>query len=151
VATQRFRPPFAPELCHWVPEALDLAAMRRAAAALVGRHDFSAFTNAGSPRLDNVRTLAALRIVARRRRFAVFLQGNGFLYNMARTIAGTLIEVGRGKLSAADVPAILAAGLREDAGPTAPAAGLYLVAVRYAERPFAGRDRGPHGAPGVFQ
>ena len=151
VSTQRFRPPFAPALCHWIPDALDLAAMRGAAAAFVGKHDFSAFTNAGSPRHDNVRTLGALRIVARRRRFAVLLQGNGFLYNMARTIVGTLIEVGRGKLAAAEIPAILASGERERAGPTAPACGLYLVAVRYPERPFVGRDRGPGGAPGLFQ
>ena len=149
-ATQRFRPPFAPHLCHWIPEPLDLGAMRRAAAVLVGRPAFSAFATVGSPRRDNVRTLSAVRIVARKRRFAVFVQGDGFLYNMVRTIAGTLFEVGRGKLGPRDVVDILASGERERAGPTAPAAGLYLVAVRYPEKPFVGPDAGPAGTPGLF-
>ena len=101
-------------------------------------------------RRSNVRTLSSLRILARRERFALVAQADGFLYNMMRAVAGTLLDVGRGKLSPAEVAAILAARDRRRAGPTAPPEGLYLVSVRYAERVFPGRDRGPRGVPGLF-
>ena len=139
VATSRFRPVFARHLMHWTYEPLDLAGMRAAAwAALVGRHDFSAFANAGSTRRENVRELSRIRIVARRRYFVILMQGAGFLYNMARTLAGTLIDVGRGKIEAEHVAHILASCERSLAGPTAPAAGLYLVSVHYDEPVFRG-------------
>ena len=150
VATGRFQPPFARGLAHWTYEPLDLAAMRAAAQLLQGKHDFRAFGNTGSPRKTTVRTLRALRIVARQRGFAVLAEADGFLYNMVRALAGTLIDVGRGKLAPEDVRAILAARDRKQAGPTAPPEGLYLVSVQYAEPVFAGRDRGPRGAPGLF-
>lgn len=148
--TTRFRPPFGEQQAHWVPQTLDLGAMRRAAAHLVGRHDFRALATSGSERRTTVRTLSAVRLVPRRERFAVVVQGDGFLYNMVRTLVGTLLEVGRGKLDPDEVREILASRDRRRAGPTAPAAGLYLLAVRYAEPCFAGPDLGPHGAPGLF-
>lgn len=150
VATARFRPPFAAHLAHWVPQALDLDAMRAAAQNLIGRHDFSAFATSGSPRPTSVRTLRSLHFIARRERFAFVVEGDGFLYNMVRTIAGTLIEVGKHGLTPADVVRILASADRREAGPTAPPEGLYLVSVRYRERPFLERDRGARGVPGVF-
>ena len=150
VITARFRPPFAPHLTHWVPHALDLGAMRRAAAHFVGKHDFRALATAGSERKTTVRTVSALRLVARRERLAFVVQGDGFLYNMVRTLAGTLLEVGRGKLAPAAMPEILASADRRRAGPTAPAAGLYLLSVRYAEPCFRGPDGGPRGVPGTF-
>jgi tRNA pseudouridine38-40 synthase len=150
VATGRFRPPFARAYTHWVCDPLDLSAMRAAAARLLGRHDFSAFASAGSPRKSSVRTLQHARLVARRGAFALVVQGDGFLYNMVRALAGTLIEVGRGRLSPDDVAAILASRDRRRAGPTAPPEGLWLVRVRYAEPTFAGPDRGARGVPGVF-
>ncbi len=148
--TERFRPPFGQAFAHWVRDSLDLGEMRRAAAALVGEHDFSAFCNAGSPRADNVRHLRSVHILARRQGFAIVVEANGFLYNMVRAIAGTLIEVGRARMSADDIGDILAQGERGLAGPTAPACGLYLLSVRYPETCFAGPDRGPHGSPGLF-
>jgi len=151
VATARFRPPFAHAHQHWVSDALDLGAIRRAAAGLRGRHDFGAFATSGSPRSSNVRTLTALHVLAWRERFALVVQADGFLYNMVRTIAGTLIEVGRGKLSPEDVEGILRSRDRRLAGPTAPARGLYLLSVAYDEPLFAGRDRGPRGIPGLYQ
>jgi tRNA pseudouridine38-40 synthase len=125
--------------------------MRDAASRLVGTHDFRAFGNAGSPRKTTVRTLSAVRLIARRERFAIVVQGDGFLYNMVRNIAGTLLEVGRGRLGVRDVERALETGERESAGPTAPARGLYLLRVLYDEPTFQGRDRGPGGVPGLFQ
>jgi tRNA pseudouridine38-40 synthase len=151
VATGRFRPPFGRELVHWVRDPLDLNAMRRAAAHLVGRRDFSALANSGSPRSSNVRNLHGVRIVARREGFAIVAAADGFLYNMVRTIAGTLIDVGKGRFDADAIPAILASGDRTQAGPTAPARGLYLLSVRYAEPCFVGRPRGPRGITGLMQ
>jgi tRNA pseudouridine38-40 synthase len=150
VRTTRFRPPFGGEYTHWVPEPLDLGAMRRAARHLVGRKDFSSLASSGSPRRSNVRNLSQLRIVGRRDALAFVAQSDGFLYNMMRAIAGTLLEVGRGKLDPDQVPAILASRERAAAGPTAPPGGLYLLSVLYPEPCFLGRRRGPRGAPGVF-
>ena len=150
VATTRFRPPFGRQYAHWICDPLDLAAMRRAASLLVGRHDFSAFASSGSPRKSPVRTLSALHFIARRERLAVVMQADGFLYNMARAIAGTLLEVGMGKMAPEEVGRILGSRDRRLAGPTAPPEGLYLVSVRYGERAFAGRDRSGRGVPGVF-
>jgi tRNA pseudouridine38-40 synthase len=150
VATTRFREPFVGAHAHWTPWPLDLAAMRAGADRLRGRHDFSALANVGSPRRSNVRTIQSLRLVARRSSLTLVVQGDGFLYNMVRTLAGTLLDVGRGKLAPADVGAILASRDRTRAGPTAPAGGLYLVRVRYPEPCFRQAARAGRAGPGVF-
>ena len=151
IATSRFEPPFGRAHRHWVSYPLDLDRMRRAAADLVGTHDFRAFGNTGSPRKTTVRTLTGLRFVARSDRLAFVVQANGFLYNMVRTIAGTLLDVGRGKLPPECVRRALASGDRDDAGHTAPARGLYFLSAQYDEPLFAGPDEGPHGQAGVFR
>ncbi|MCC6406545.1 MAG: tRNA pseudouridine(38-40) synthase TruA [Planctomycetes bacterium] len=151
IATARFRPPFGEKLCHWCEQPLDLPRMRAAASELVGEHDFSALASSGSPRRSNVRRIQSIHFIARRERLAFVVEGNGFLYNMVRTIAGTLIQVGRGKVAPSEVREILESRERKNAGPTAPPEGLYLVSVLYDEPVFARRDRGPRGAPGVFQ
>ncbi|HED64066.1 MAG TPA: tRNA pseudouridine(38-40) synthase TruA [Planctomycetes bacterium] len=133
VATTRFRPAFGESFCHWVPGRLDVARMREAARVIVGEHDFTSFASAGSPRRTNVRRVIGLHLVEGRGRLSLAVRGNGFLYNMVRTIAGTLLEVGRGKFSAHDVERILEARDRSLAGPTAPAAGLYLMRVLYPQ------------------
>lgn len=148
--TTRFRPPFGQRHASWIPDPLDLGAMRAGAAHLVGEHDFSALANAGSPRKSNVRTITGIRLLARRDALALVVGGSGFLYNMVRTIAGTILEVGRGKILPDEVAAILAAGDRTRAGPTAPACGLYLLSVRYPGSCFRNPVFGPRGRPGVF-
>lgn len=139
VRTSRIRSPFGDLYEHRVPLWLDMKAMRRAAAHMQGEHDFTSFANAGSPRRTNVRTLRSLHLVARRSGFFLAVEGNGFLYNMVRTIAGTLLEVGRGGMDADAIPGILEARDRGLAGPTAPATGLYMLSVRYAEPVFLHR------------
>ena len=136
---------------HWINQPLDLAAMTEAAAALVGTHDFVGFASAGSGVKTTVRTLTHARLIARRRGLAIVVQGDGFLYNMVRAIAGTLIDVGRGRLDPSCVKAAFSDGERSKLGPTAPAAGLYLLRVLYPMPCFQGADLGPNGAPGAIQ
>lgn len=112
---------------------LDLDAMRRAAAILVGRHDFSAFEGAGSPRSHAVRQV--FRAFIDREEKAEFLafdiEADGFLRFMVRNIVGTLVLVGSGKISVAEFEAILLSEERERAGATAPPQGLFLMCVNY--------------------
>jgi tRNA pseudouridine38-40 synthase len=136
VTNRRFASPFVRERAWWVRDPLDLPRMRAAARRLVGTHDYSSFESAGSPRSTSVRTLRRVRWIVRREAFGVVLEADGFLYNMARAIAGTLVEVGRGKLDAEDVSRILAAQDRKLAGPTAPPHGLYLLRVLYPQPCF---------------
>ncbi len=151
VRTETFPLPFARAHWHWVSDPLDLAAMRAAARHFVGRHDFGALASAGSPRKSNVRRIRSLHLRARRAGFALAVEGDGFLYNMVRTLAGTLLEVGRGKRAPESIPALLASRDRRLAGPTAPPAGLYLARVLYREACFTRMPRGPRGRPGFFQ
>ncbi|MGD2017893.1 MAG: tRNA pseudouridine(38-40) synthase TruA [Planctomycetota bacterium] len=150
VQSTRFRPALGRGHLHWEPAPLDRAAMEEAIGRIVGRRDFAAFATAGSPRKTTVRTVQHLKLVARRERFAIVVQGDGFLYNMVRTIAGTLLQVGKGAMTPDDVSAALEAADRRLAGPTAPAAGLHLVRVLYDEPVFQGPDRGPSGVPGLL-
>ena len=117
--------------CHQVPVPLDVRAMRRAARSLVGRHDFQAFRSEGWREKDTVRTIRRLTIAKTGRYVHLTVEGNGFLYNMVRAIAGTLIDIGRGKRPPEDMQKILASRDRKQAGPTAPARGLCLISVKY--------------------
>ncbi|MHB0884618.1 MAG: tRNA pseudouridine(38-40) synthase TruA [Bacillota bacterium] len=122
---------------------LDLEATRRGAAHLVGRHDFSSFWAAGSPRSSPVRTVEALQVEAveprlflppgYRSELVVFtVTADGFLYKMVRNFVGTLLEVGLGRSEPDDVKRILESRNRAKAAPTAPPRGLCLVEVRYS-------------------
>lgn len=149
VATTRFRPPFARSHASWSHFVLDFEAMRRAGAALVGRHDFRGLCTHPDSRHSTVRTVRDLRWIRRRDRLAFVIEADGFLYNMVRAIAGTLLDVGRGRLEPEIVEHILRTGDRKRIGPTAPPEGLYLLRVLYDEPTFRGRERGPRGAPGA--
>ncbi len=119
-----------------VPQALDLAAMREAARVLTGEHDFACFQAAGSDVEQTVRELFRLEIGGVcGGEISLEVEGSGFLRHMVRNIAGTLLEVGRGKRTADSMAALLASGDRGRAGPTAAAKGLTLVWVRYADSP----------------
>ncbi|MEK4027304.1 MULTISPECIES: tRNA pseudouridine(38-40) synthase TruA [Bacillaceae] len=116
--------------CH-SPVELDASLMQEAAHSLIGTHDFTSFCSAKTEVEDKVRTITKLEVIQSGEEIELRVAGNGFLYNMVRIIAGTLMEAGKGKLSPEDMPSILAGCDRSLAGKTAPAEGLYLWKVLY--------------------
>lgn len=113
----------------WKP--LDVAAMRRAADAWVGTHDFTSFASSGNVRASNVRTILRIDVYRQAWEVRVDVIGTGFLYNQVRNMVGSLIEFGRGHWPVDRAPEILAARDRTQAGPTAPANGLCMQWVKY--------------------
>ena len=121
---------------------LDERAMHRAAQTLLGRHDFVSFQSAGEERLTTIRTITEIAVVrgreGRMQEIAIDVEADGFLYNMVRTIVGTLCEVGRGARPETWPLEVLRSASRPAAGPTAPSLGLFLVQVDYeSDRPQA--------------
>lgn len=116
-----------------VAAALDLGAMREAAALLIGVHDFAAF--ATREERQTVRELRELRLEPTADGLDLHLRGESFLRHMVRGLVGTLLEVGRGRLSPAGMGDILASRQRSRAGSNVPAHGLYFAGARYPEAP----------------
>lgn len=114
-----------------LPEPLDVAAMERAAADLVGTHDFRSFCGLKRFKKSTVRTITDIPITQHGSEVRLEFTGNGFLMRMVRILAGTLVEVGLGQRAADAMPAVLAAQDRAAAGPALPAQGLALVRVEY--------------------
>jgi tRNA pseudouridine38-40 synthase len=110
---------------------LDVAAMNRAAACLVGRHDFRCFETEWPNRMSSTRTITRLTVSRFGETVWIDAEADGFLYNMVRAIAGTLMQVGRGYWPESRVAEILESGDRRMAGPTAPPEGLFLLRVTY--------------------
>jgi tRNA pseudouridine38-40 synthase len=116
-----------------VPEPLDAFAMQAAARHLIGEHDFSSFRAAGCTAKTTTRRIDSIAITRSEPEILdVDVRGNAFLRGMVRILVGTLVEVGHGKRTGAQVAEILAAKDRTQAGQTAPAHGLELVEVRYS-------------------
>ena len=114
-----------------LPEPLDVAAMERAAADLVGTHNFRSFCGLKRFKKSTVRTITDIAITQDGAEVRLEFTGNGFLMRMVRILAGTLVEVGLGQREADSMPAVLAAQDRAAAGPALPALGLALVRVEY--------------------
>lgn len=110
---------------------MDIERMNQAAAYLVGEHDFKSFCSAGAQVQTTVRTIYAVTVTKDDDMVHIRITGNGFLYNMVRIIAGTLMQVGTGLMEPEQVKEILEARDRSKAGPTAVAKGLTLVEIRY--------------------
>ena len=110
---------------------MDIERMNQAAAYLVGEHDFKRFCSAGAQVQTTVRTIYAVNVTKEDDMVHIRITGNGFLYNMVRIIAGTLMQVGTGLMEPEQVKEILEARDRSKAGPTAVAKGLTLVEIRY--------------------
>jgi len=125
--------PFEREFSAWMRATLDAGAMRRAAALLVGRHDFAAFRGAGDQSLSPLKTIRRSEIQEQDGMITYTVEADSFLQYMVRNIAGTLIEVGRGKIEPGRVAEILGSRDRRLAGPTAEPQGLFLVEVLYGD------------------
>lgn len=124
-----------------VDPGLDVEAMRQAAGRLLGRHDFAAFALAGGDARSTVRTLLVADWTQHGPRLAFRVVGDAFLRGMVRALVGTLLEVGRGRRSAASVARLLAGVPRSQAGPTAPSQGLTLERVLYDQLEAPERPR----------
>jgi tRNA pseudouridine38-40 synthase len=108
--------------------------MQRAAEHLIGEHDFASLAQIAHGRKTTVRTIFDCGVLnPEPGKYVIRVRGNGFLYNMVRILAGTLMEVGRGKIDADAIPQILASTDRKQAGPTLPPQGLRLEWIRYLE------------------
>ena len=127
----RFRQPLERRTSYFYHYPLDVSAMQKAAAYLVGEHDFTSFASVHAQTNTYVRMIYALDVVREGDMIRIRVQGNGFLYNMVRIIAGTLIQVGAGIKKPEDMESILAGKDRELAGPTAPAHGLTMIGLEF--------------------
>jgi tRNA pseudouridine38-40 synthase len=124
--------PFLHPYCWSVHQKLDVERMRAGAQCLAGRHDFRAFSASnGVEKEDTVRHLRRLEIRGRGARLSVTAEADGFMYKMVRSLVGGLVAVGQGKLTVAQLEAILRSGRRTHAIQTAPAHGLFLKRVLY--------------------
>lgn len=123
--------PFTRHLMVHTKQRPDVGKMREAAAAFIGTHDFSSFCAANTGVVDKVRTIRRLDFEEYGEELHMIIEGSGFLYNMVRIIAGTLMEVGLGRREAAELPEIIRSADRGAAGKTAAAHGLYLEQVEY--------------------
>ena len=131
ISNSDFVDPFIRDFAAKCFYKLDMAAIRQAAKYLTGKHDFKSFQTKDRKEKYSVRRVKYIRIDKEGELIYIYMEANGFLYNMARNIAGTLVEVGRGKISARSVKEILLKRDRRFSGPTMPAKGLCLVRVKY--------------------
>jgi tRNA pseudouridine38-40 synthase len=115
-----------------IPQKLNLKKMREATQYLIGEHDFSSFRSVGTPTRTAIRKVIRAEWKRGRDDLIRFeIEATGFLKQMVRAIIGTLVEVGKGKMTAVEFRKVLESKDRKKAGPTAPAHGLFLKEVRY--------------------
>ncbi len=136
ILNRRVEIPIGRSYAHFCYFPLDLEKMRAGAACLVGEHDFASFCSARHQAAETVRTVYSLTLDKDERGLITLrISGNGFLYNMVRIIAGTLLKVGMGVYPPEHVEEILEARDRQQAGQTAPARGLTLIGIEYEKEP----------------
>ncbi len=115
-----------------IPQKLNIEKMQEAVKYFEGEHDFKAFKASGTSSKSSVRTIYKAEVIKMPdEKIWIELIGNGFLYNMVRIIAGTLVEVGLEKIDSNEIPKIIESKDRKNAGKTLPPQGLYLVNVYY--------------------
>lgn len=131
INNNKFRDVFNRKYTYHLAEKLNLTEMRNASEFLIGSHDFQSFTNLRNSDKSTIRTINYINIIENDGIVEMEFSGNGFLWNMVRVIAGTLIEVGKDNLKPIDVEKILNEKKRWEAGPLAQAKGLFLRDVQY--------------------
>ena len=134
ILNARVDDPFTFDTCYRVGPPLDVAAMQAAAKQFVGTHDFSALCASGSSAAahgDTVRTITDCTVIQSGNQIVISVTADGYLYNMVRILAGTLVDAGLHKRTPENIPALLESRDRRQAGPTLPAKGLFLEKVEY--------------------
>lgn len=131
ILNRKFPSPLLRNYACYCPFDLDLKAMKAAAKCFLGTNDFSAFRSTGSSVKTSVRTIKNVELLKDNDMIIMYIEADGFLYNMVRIIAGTLIEVGMGKIPYENIPAIIYGKDRKLAGKTAPPQGLCLEKIYY--------------------
>ncbi|MCE9619441.1 MAG: tRNA pseudouridine(38-40) synthase TruA [Planctomycetes bacterium] len=138
----RPRPIFDRRTVYFSPHHMEVGPMKLAAAMFPGEHDFAAFAHSSHGRESTIRTIFSCEVQALNEdRIVIDISGSGFLYNMVRIIAGTITEIGRGRMTLDSIRAALESGDRQLAGPTLPPEGLRLQWIRYPEE----KSREPMG------
>lgn len=128
------KPLFSRRLTYFSGYDLDPNKMNDAAKHFIGEHDFKGFAKSNHGRDSTIRTIHDCKVIAKsNRRCSIDISGNGFLHNMVRIIAGTLIEVGRGKYEPEQIPSIIASKDRAKASTTLPPEGLFLMWINYGD------------------
>lgn len=119
----------------YIPQKLNIEKMKAAVKYFEGEHDFKAFRSSGTSSKSSVRTIYKAEVIEMPgERIYIELTGNGFLYNMVRIIAGTLVDVGIGKIEPSDIEKIIESKERSNAGKTLQPQGLYLLKVEYENK-----------------
>ena len=136
IYTSPVRVPVKRLYAHYCYHELNVPEMDRAAGFFKGEHDFSAFCAADSQATTFVRTIYECNVRTNEDEVIIKVTGSGFLYNMVRIIAGTLLDVGMGRKKADDIPGIIDSLDRRAAGPTLPAQGLILIGYEYENCPL---------------
>lgn len=131
ILNRKFPLPMCRRDTYFYYRPLSVEKMQRAAEYLVGEHDFKSFCAPATSAVTTVRTIYALTVEKEGDLLTIRVSGSGFLYNMVRIIAGTLIQVGSGAKEPEEVEGILKACDRNAAGPTAPAHGLTMIGIKY--------------------
>ena len=131
IYTSRIRDPFFSDRAYFYHQELDIGAMRKAAKHFAGTHDFAAMRSVGTQTKTTIRTVHWYEIEEMERIIELRACANGFLYNMARAMAGTLLYVSEGKISPDEIPFLLEQRDRCLAGPTVPSSGLYMTRIWY--------------------
>jgi len=131
IYNSKFPSPLYRRYSYFCREPLDIDAMQKAAQYFLGSHDFKAFMASGSPVKSTVRHVRRLEVVRNGDIVRIEIEADGFLYNMVRIIAGTLLDVGKGKKEADEMASIIKSGERFYAGKTLAPQGLCLVKVNY--------------------
>jgi tRNA pseudouridine38-40 synthase len=131
VYNSRISCPFYSNFSWFVPYTLDFDKMESSLKVLVGTHDFAAFMAAGSDVKTTVRTIYGVKLTKKGEIIRLYITGNGFLYNMVRIIAGTLVDIGKGRKSKNCFEDALTSCDRTKLGQTAKAEGLFLKEVKY--------------------
>ena len=126
--------PFYSRYSSFVPQILDIDKMEQALKLLVGTHDFKGFMAAGSQTKTTVRTIFDANLINDGNLIKIFVNGNGFLYNMVRIIAGTLIDIGKGLKDITSIEEALINKDRRVLGSTADPEGLFLMEVNYKKQ-----------------